>query len=58
MIRKFMINIIIFTLFQFTLTKGDEPRILTLEESLKIALERSYDIKYMEQELIRDQENV
>ena len=57
-IRKLMINIIIFTLFQFTLTKGDEPRILTLEESLKIALERSYDIKYMEQELIRDQENV
>jgi len=57
-IKKLMINIIIFTLFQFTITKGGEPRILTLEESLKIALERSYDIKYMEQELIRDQENV
>ena len=57
-IRKLMINIIIFTLFQFTLTKGGEPRILTLEESLKIALERSYDIKDTEQELIRDQENV
>ena len=57
-IRKLMINIIIFTLFQFTLTKGGEPRILTLEESLKIALEKSYDIKYMEQNLIRDQENV
>ncbi|NVM00747.1 MAG: TolC family protein [Candidatus Helarchaeota archaeon] len=56
--RKFTINIIIFTLFQFTVIRGGDPIILTLEESLRIALEKSYDIKYMEQDLIRDRENV
>ncbi len=56
--RKLMINIIILLLVVFTATSGKEARVLTLEESLKIALEKSYDIKYAEQNLIRQQETV
>src|SRR3989339_172932 len=56
--KNIILLILIFTLLSYSLLFGNEKKILTLEESLKIALEKSYDIKIMEQDLIRDQERV
>ncbi|MFC1557844.1 TolC family protein [candidate division KSB1 bacterium] len=47
-----------FIILLFSSSLGKERSMLTLEESLNIALERSHDIKLMEQNLIRDQERV
>ena len=58
MVKKLIVNLTIFNLILFSTIYGDEPRILTLEESLKIAFEKSFDIKRAEQDLIRDRENL
>ncbi|MCK4965516.1 hypothetical protein KAS50_00715, partial [bacterium] len=47
-----------FIILLFSSSYGKERGMLSLEESLNIALERSHDIKLMEQNLIRDQERV
>ena len=56
--RKLLFTIIILNMFFFSITKAKQPRVLTLSESLNLALNMSYDIKYAEQNLIREQENV